>query len=486
MNTASAVEKIACDMFEILAHTFPVACASDEFFYFPQVPPTPPRWGTWDSFSAGTVAGIERRLSAWEEELMILSLQQPDSEVQIDLSLLQKLACTLREQLSEVRTWEFQPTFYLTLVCLGLAEAIASEEPAAKHERARGLPDFLEQAAGNLNRVPVLFRDMGLEMVAETRNYLAFLGETLPELEPAFAALDRFAEALQRVTTRQDFRLPGEMFERVVRFHLDCGMDIAEADQVLEREIAEMQQVLYQEAGKLAPDSFKVQGSHPFWWEALKNIPVPVAEKGGLIELYRSEVNNLARHCLEKGLVSSGLVSSCPVNVASMPAFLSVIRTASSYSIASEHPPSRGDFYIHDNDVTRKAQKEYNREYRMLTAHETYPGHHLLDAARWDLPRGWLRAVEQPIYYEGWACFAEEIMRLTGYFSGPGDRFLLAKRRLWRAIRGKVDIGLQTGTMSIADAARYLKESGISWKQARSSVRKYALNPGPTGPSRMG
>jgi len=125
-----------------------------------------------------------------------------------------------------------------------------------------------------------------------------------------------------------------------------------------------------------------------------------------------------------------------------------------------------------------KAQQGYLREYRMTCAHETYPGHHLLDVSRWSLTRACRRAVEQPIFYEGWACFAEELMRLTGYFSEPGDQLLLAKRRLQRAMRGKVDIGLQTGTMNISTATRYLKETGISTEQAMSSVRKYTLNPG--------
>jgi len=114
----------------------------------------------------------------------------------------------------------------------------------------------------------------------------------------------------------------------------------------------------------------------------------------------------------------------------------------------------------------------------MLTAHETYPGHHLLDVSRWSLARACRRAVEQPIFYEGWACFAEELMRLTGYLANPGDRLLLAKRRLWHAIRGKLDIGLQTGAMNIPTAAEYLKEMGISTERAMFSARKYTLNSG--------
>jgi len=114
----------------------------------------------------------------------------------------------------------------------------------------------------------------------------------------------------------------------------------------------------------------------------------------------------------------------------------------------------------------------------MTCAHETYPGHHLLDASRWSLVQPLRRAVEQPIFYEGWACFAEELLRLTGYFSHYGDRLLLARRRLLHAMRSKVDVGLQTGTMDIPTAAKYLEARGISTERAISLARKYPLNPG--------
>jgi uncharacterized protein (DUF885 family) len=114
----------------------------------------------------------------------------------------------------------------------------------------------------------------------------------------------------------------------------------------------------------------------------------------------------------------------------------------------------------------------------MLVAHETYPGHHLLDVHRWSLPKQIRRVVERPLFYEGWACFAEELIRRTGYLHTPQDRWLLARRRLWRAIRGQVDLGLQTGRLDLSSAARRLAETGMNLDDARSAVRKYPLNPG--------
>jgi len=248
-------------------------------------------------------------------------------------------------------------------------------------------------------------------------------------------------------------------------------MDIPEINHVLDREIEEMKQVLEREAQNIV-------SGQASWAEALKSIPMPAVGKEGLLGLYRSEVEKMSQHCLEQGLVSPEMVSSSPVRVAPMPPFLAAIRTASSYSIPPRHPPQGGTFYIFNTDVPDEARKEYHREYRMLAAHETYPGHHLLDSSRWSLKRACRRVIEQPIFYEGWACFAEELMILSGYFSSPGDRLLLAKRRLWRAMRGKVDIGLQTGTMDISTAAEYLQETGISRERAISSARKYPLNPG--------
>jgi len=458
-------------MFEALARAFPVACASDEFFYFPQVRLPEPQWSTWDSLSPETVEEFARQLSAWEDGLDRLALEQTDPEAHIDIALLKKFARTLREQLAEVRAWQSQPTFYLTLACIGLAEALKSANPEAKHERTRHLPTFLDQASRNLNRVPVLFRDIGLEMVSDTRNYLVLLEKYLPELRAALDALERFEDALGKVTTSEDFLLPRELLDHILRSHLNCDMDIPEINHVLDEEISEMKQILEEEAQNLAPG----QAS---WAEALKSIPMPAAGKEGLLGLYRSEVERLGQHCLEQGLVSPEMVSSSPVRVALMPPFLAAIRTASSYSIPPEHPPGGGTFYIFNTEVPDEARQEYHREYRMLAAHETYPGHHLLDSSRWSLKRACRRVIEQPIFYEGWACFAEELMRLTGHFSAPGDRLLLAKRRLWRATRGKVDIGLQTGTMDISTAAGYLQETGFSRERAASSARKYPLNPG--------
>ncbi|MFC2123146.1 hypothetical protein ACFLRP_05630, partial [Bacteroidota bacterium] len=115
LDTPLSLDDISQSMFESLARSFPVACASDEFYYFPQVRLPEPQWSTWDSFSPETVVEFARQLSAWEDAFDRLAPAQTDPEAHIDIALLKKSARTLREQMTEVRAWQTQPSFYLTL-----------------------------------------------------------------------------------------------------------------------------------------------------------------------------------------------------------------------------------------------------------------------------------------------------------------------------------------------------------------------------------
>ena len=420
---------------------------------------------TWDHFSAETVDECERQLSACETKLDRVKSDYPDPDVQIDIALYQKLFCTLREQLVEVRTWQTQPTLYLTLACVGLAEAMAESDPAARHERAGGLSDFLDRSSHNLANVPLLFREIGFEVISDTKNYLLSLVEALPELQTVFPALERFRVALLSATTQKDFLLPRDLLERVYRYHMACDMDIDEIYDTLNREILEVKEILDWEAGCLFAD----------WSEELRGVPTPTVGKEEMIGLYRNEVAKLAQHCLEQGWISTELLSSYPVTVAPMPDFVSVVRLISDCRISPGCPPSGGRFYVKN---VPSSQREDPREYSMSSAHATYPGHHLLDVSRWGLQKPCRRVVEQPVFSEGWSCFAEELMKWTGYFDRPADRLLLARRRLWRAVKGTVDIALQTGTMDIPLAVEYLTKTGFDEKGAISLARRYSLNLG--------
>ena len=88
------------------------------------------------------------------------------------------------------------------------------------------------------------------------------------------------------------------------------------------------------------------------------------------------------------------------------------------------------------------------------------------------------RHIEFPIFYEGWACISEELLFDTGFFHNSFDRMLSAKRRLWRAVRGKMDLEIHTREKSLKQAAAFLSDYGIADTKASELVKKYILKPG--------
>ncbi len=466
-----SIPEIAAEVFETLAERFPVACASDEFYYFPQAVPESGRWDRWDRLTPETVAETAGRLSAWETALAGWEQAADDHGDRVDAATLRRHCRGLREQLTEFRAWARQPSFILTLAAVGLAEALESDDPTAAHRRAGTLADFLNRSRRHLSDVPAVFLAAGREMVPAVRRYLVGLLDRLPELSPAIAALDRFDGRLWELSPSDGGIGPTAGFERILAVHLGTGLSVAEADDLLRREIAETVGILESEAGRAAPGASD-------WRAAMETISRPSVGPGGLVALYRGAVDDLEAHCRAVGLVSPETAAACPVRVAPVPDYLSAVRTASAYAIPPGHPPAGGTFYVIGADDPAEAARGYHREYRILTAHETYPGHHLLDISRWANPRPLRRPLERPLFYEGWACFAESMIAGTGFLDGPADRMLLARRRLWRAVRGRVDLGLNAGTMTPAVAVEALVETGTDPDAAAAAVRKYPLNPG--------
>ena len=476
MHRASpSIDDICQEFFAASARQFPIVSASDEFFYFPQVRSRKTDWSQWDTFSESAVNSFASRLAEYEKSLDAFrhrneeTLQQ-DLETQIDLSFLMRTITTLREQLIEVRTWEKQPTFYLTIACLGLAEALESNDPSACAARVETLPAFIDNIQYSLKNIPALFRDLGLTMLTETKEYITSLVPRLPGVKACLPRLDALEVFLRKAKTKPDYRMPNVLVEKIFRSHLNCRLDISSIEALLASEIHEMQSDLKKLAAAVEKDSS--------WEAAVEKIPLPTVPDEGLVAMYHDQVIQLAKHCQSTGILSESTLTMCPVQVLPVPPFLSTIRTASSYSVRPDHPPAGGIFYVINADNPAESRKSYQREFKILTAHETYPGHHFLDTARLGLSRPLRRCIERPIFYEGWACFAEKLMQLTGYLHNTQDQILLARRRLWRAMRGKVDLGLQTGTMDFPDAIEYLMKTGINKEDAAAVVRKYPLNPG--------
>jgi hypothetical protein len=469
-RSVALLKSIADDLFAYLGKNFPVCCASDEFFYFPQVVPSPGVRPGWDDFSPEKIEEVKRRLSSAERDITLLSRPPKDQDFPIDAETLLRSARTLREQLEEVRFHETQPTFHLTVLCTGLSSSLEDADRGGWSLRAQGVPEFLARARETLTGMPGIFRDLGLSMVRDTQAWLTSLPMAEAESAPVYSALERFGDFLQNARTRRGCLLPPEIVSRIVSEHIGCGAGPDEVRKILREEMDEMRGIM--------EGLWESRFSGARWQEEVRQIPLPDLPEGDPLSLYRREAESLLRHCVDLGIVPENLPLESPLRISLVPPYLKAVRAASAYSFTPGHRSQKGTFFLVPPTGPWKDYREDLAEFRMLTAHETYPGHHLLDSWRWRFVSPVRRPVEAPLFYEGWACFAEELMRSTEYFSGPFDLFLLAKRRYRRAVRGLADLDLQTGKRDPASAAGLLADAGFPREAASSMVPKYALRPG--------
>lgn len=470
MPPVNHLESIASRAYALITENFPVCAASDEFYFFPQVVPVSRNWLTWDDFSVAGVASAVDRLGKFEAEIAGLPRDGLTANEVLDRAMLGRALRTLREQLAMVATHCRQPTFHLTALAAGLGEALTAAQPEAWAARVAGAPAFLRRAEDCLTDVPELFLRLGRAMLSDLLVWMHQLHENGLDVGGLPLALNALAEALQKIRAVEGFRLPEEVYERILAEHLDCGMDVDAAWSLLHDELQAMEDLLGEAAGHLAPGLG--------WVGAARQLPIVTPASGGLLELYRLELAAMADHCRQHGLIPAGLSTEAALRVAAVPDHIAAIRASDAYSAHPGHPACGGTFFVMEGAPDVPGDSGRTLEYRLTAVHEVWPGHHLLDFCRWSLDDSVRRPLESPLFYEGWACLAEELMARTGYLDGPWDRFLIAKRRAERAARGLVDLGLQTGRMDTARAVALLVRVGFTPQAAKAVIPKYLLRPG--------
>ena len=459
------IGSIAGQIFDQLALRFPVCMASDEFHFFPQARAMEHNWSRWDDFSSESLQTVSQQLSQWNQDLDRCRTAGLSADQQIDIRTLQRVIKTILEQFTQVAVHRTQPTFYLTILSIGIAEAIEAGTEAL-NSRVKGLPEFLKHAERNLQKIPLIFRDLGCDMISGLMPWLKTLQLAKSAVAPVIDALDQFQIHLARVSTTDEFLLSRELYDQIAFHHIGCYLQTDEIAFQLDRELSETVLILKKSAGRITPGV-------P-WQDAILKLPSPVLPPGGVKQLYHQIIADLTGHCLQTGLVTPELAASCPVNVEGIPDYMLPVRSNAAFSMPPGHPPQGGTLFIMASDNAESVPPDY----RLLAAHETFPGHHLLDTCRWGLARALRRHIEFPIFYEGWASFAEELLFDTGFFSGSIDEMLLAKRRFWRAIRGRIDLDIHTGKRSLAEAASFLVDHGMNRPSALAMVRRYILKPG--------
>ena len=200
--------------------------------------------------------------------------------------------------------------------------------------------------------------------------------------------------------------------------------------------------------------------------------------------LYELEVGRLQEFFREHGFPE---IASTPFpEIRETPTYLKSVRSSASFAAGFTTDPRERDFFHittllpeqRSEEAGELLRKRLHREYRFLSAHETFPGHHLLDFTRRRLKNSVRAQIESPLFYEGWAYYVESLLTEYGYVDQPLDRLVDRKRRLWRAARCQIDVGLASGLLRHDRAMELLTVAGFSREEAGNQLDRFRLNPG--------
>ena len=494
MKSSNDVNKLADSYFDFLAERFPVMCASDEFDFLPRAENAARHYDKLDSLESSAIEEYIDELKSFRDKFKTTDDAEGDLDRFIDLKLLQGNIAGILIELDTKRSWQYNPLLYLKIGFIGLDHALNKPAKDFQEIRERSLsrltriPKILKNGMDNIRSVPETYYQASLRMTQDCKQYLVEAGNKLPmrsadhhdrifkAIHNAEVFLEQFYQFLTSKPPEPDRQFAVSTLEASLRDHF---LSVHSPEEIFDIAIEEWHQILDQ-LQKLQSqiDAHKT-------WEQLYHeyLPDQVAELE-IVALYEDEIHRLKTFFSQNGF--SAELLSAPVKIRNTPTYLKSIRSSASFAAAfSQDELEESYFYIstqfaqHNSKATdHHLQRRLNREYKMLTAHETIPGHHFLDSFRRKLNNPIRRQIESPLFYEGWASYAESMLVEYGYLNDPLERLVSLKRELWRSARCQIDVGFTIGKLSEAEAINLLTTCGFDPAEASRQLDRFRLNPG--------
>ena len=483
--------ELALEYFDYLAKCFPVMCASDEFHFLPRAEMASHYYDQVDDLDADIINECVFRLRKFEGQFDLLAKHENDLEKLIDLELLKANASGILIELEEKQSWRHNPLLYLKIAFIGLDHALTkpASGPEERRERAlarlQAIPRLLQQATHNIDSVPKTYHQAALAMLSDCESYLTEIAEDFANassvhlrdgLQKAWAALDAFGRFLCPLSPVPDQQFVVSALDATLKDHF---LSVRSLPEVFQLAVEEWEENLVQ------LNKLQVNIDPGKSWRELYHAYTPSdIDKTDTISLYQREIERLGCFFREHGFGHIDLSSS--LELCETPTYLRSVRGSASFSAAFGPDVREKDlFYIttrplrpRGKEVGDVLKKRLHREYKFLAAHETFPGHHLLDSVRRRLQNPIRRQIESPLFYEGWAYYAESLLTEFGYIETPIEYLVDFKRRLWRAARCQIDVGLTTGMLAKEDAIALLTTAGFTPEEANTQVDRFRLNPG--------
>ena len=450
-----------------------------------------------DDLSAAAIASKEASDAEWLVRFRAVPDDGQSPDEQIDRDLLISILRG-REILRPHRMWQRQPATYLNPGSSGVfslfLHRMRPERELAEAARARleQVPANIEAGIANLDfsLVPAVYLERGIGQSAATARYARELVQNEVQ-DPtqraavaaagarAAAAIDRFTAHLEanRGQARGDWAVGEEIYSALLKEKELLPYDA----RALRERGREQYDLLAAEARAVAHE---ISGDDD-WVGLLDRLnKVHAADPEGMRREYEEWTERARTFLRDRGLVTLPKGERCLVEPS--PHFQRPVLAVASYN----RPPAFSDslvghfFVPFPPDGTPEAEVQQRLEGNSsagiptTAVHEAYPGHHWhLVMAHANPSR--VRQVYSTSYFsEGWALYAERMMREQGFFEDPKHVLYQFEATIFRAARVVVDTSLHMGEMTFDEAVRFMIEKGnLTEPNAKAEVGRYCSWP---------
>jgi uncharacterized protein (DUF885 family) len=449
-----------------------------------------------DDLSADAFARRRRSDSAWLDRFRAVDRATLTFDEAIDRDLV-VASLTERQIYDEWESWRRNPDAYMNPGLEGVfilflhrlrpeAELVRS---AVK--RLEGIPAQLAAGKANLrpDLVPALLLKRAVNQARAGAHYTRELlvagveGSNRPALEGAGAvaadALEDYAAFLEEMEPNAtgDWAFSEARYDAVLN---DAELLGTTARELRERARAEIDTL----TAEMRATARQISG-HEDWHALVLELNHDRPADPEAMRIGYEDWTARARAFLqEKGLVSFPPGEECSVEPS--PPFQRPVLAVASYQ---DPPPfsdsMRGHFFVpfppdeaSEAEVAKRLESNCYPSIPSTSVHEAYPGHHWhLVMAK--LNPSALRQVFGTSYFaEGWALYAERMMRESGFYDDPRHVLYQYEATLFRAARVVVDTSLHLGEMSHEEAVQFMLEhSSMTEPTAIAEVTRYCSWP---------
>ena len=473
---------IASDYFTYLGRHLPQQCASDEFYYLPR---SEAAIGHLTSLDELTPENIQDHIRYVENRLREISPEERDDlEEEIDCLLLKQSMESFIREYDDAKRWRDDPTLYVKIPLFATDQVLSQGDSTRDRVRANlstlfaQIPSFLGMAVKNLRSSSEISLQVAVNMTQDAINFhnhdiRAFIEEKIGANEELLTknravveAWERYRKELLQLPSRNSFAIGEDGLKKILAISLSYPKSL--------EEIREIAQYIYQETQEKIFALARKIDSRKTWNRILyENLP-SISSPREVMQLFQKEVRKLRRFFYSQDIITFPFGEK--LTVLQTPSFLQSLRATASYRAPlTGNTKGHGVFYITPG---KEDLELISSHCPYLSAHETYPGHHILDHLRIHHSNPIRRQIESPLFYEAWACYGEQLLDELGYIQDPRQQLIGLKRQLWRSLRATLDVELQMGKISLARGAEKIETVGYSSKRAQRQIRRFALTPG--------